>query len=171
MRLEHELGFTLWHSCPSWHEGFTQTSKNTNQTPKSCNHIPLQSPEPSSITERQGCGNPGEIPIPLMHKRLENQPCALEGRRQMHLIHETKLTLLFQDVVCTQIHPQGQGGVSAATKPTQKSHNSGCNYSLFQLLLCCVSYGSSILLFHNCATKPTALCSVRLKSQNPRSPE
>lgn len=38
----------------------------------------------------------------------------------MHLIHETKLTSLFQDVVCTQIHPQGQGGVSAATNLTQK---------------------------------------------------
>lgn len=28
------LDYTLWHSCPSWHEGFTQTSKNTNQTPQ-----------------------------------------------------------------------------------------------------------------------------------------
>lgn len=32
--LEHELDYTLWHSCPSWCEGFTRTSKNTNQIPK-----------------------------------------------------------------------------------------------------------------------------------------
>lgn len=45
--LEHELEFTLWHSCPSWHEGFTR--------------------------------NPGEIPIPLVNKRLENHRVPWKG--------------------------------------------------------------------------------------------
>lgn len=77
--LEHKLDFTLWHSCSSWHEVFIRTSKNTNQTPKSCNHTPLQTTAPSSITERQDCGNPGEIPIPLVPKRLENHCVPWKG--------------------------------------------------------------------------------------------
>lgn len=60
------------------------------------------------------------------------EPDSLEGRRRMRLMHDTELTSLFRDVVCTQIHPQTQGGVLTATDLTQKSHNAGYNHFLFQ---------------------------------------
>lgn len=57
---------------------------------------------------------------------------SLEGRRRMCSMHDTELTSLFRDVVCTQTHPQRQGGVLTATDPMQKSHNAGYNNFLFQ---------------------------------------
>lgn len=60
---------------------------------------------------------------------------SLEGRRRMHLMHNTELASLFRDVVCTQIHLQKQGGVLTATDLTQKSHNAGYNHFLLQKLV------------------------------------
>lgn len=74
--LEHELDFTLQHSCPSCPP---KPAKTQTKSPKSCNHTPLQSPTPSSIAERQDCGNPGEIPIPLVGERLGNHHVPWKG--------------------------------------------------------------------------------------------